>query len=613
MRVFWPMILFLVVFTSASAFAVQRSDLSPEARKLLPEKDAVTVLLKNGKTVDGIQIAQSEQSISVRVADGAITSTKVIGRAEIKEVKALDVATSLAQELKRFQLDTKFSYPAEKYQQAIALFDEFLQKCTPHAAQPDIQRLRDAFAADLEKIQQGMEKINGNWETPIRGAIMKFELHSARLAELRTQYSGIETPNYKINPKAKTSYEELETQRRDVARNLPKLMRDRTPLLLEDRKFDEAVAEVSAFLKFWVTRVMASEAATTDRIKYGDKSVFEGMDFNYIVRLEKQIVSAYTNAVAPLLPTGQVAAADGVVIPGGYFLAGREDAGPADNDFPLHIASVAPFIMDKREVSNKDYRKFLEHVQRTGDSSMEHPDAPPLKDHTPSGWKYPSLSRDNQPVVGVDWFDAYAYAKWAGKRLPTEAEWERAARDSDGRLYTWGNDEAGKRLVNSPTGRRFMASEIDRRNPPPPPKKSWFGCMLNKEPEKPPATVLPDETWDADQVLPPQIVTNTLNAMDYETQESVYGVLHLAGNAAEWVGDWYEPGSYVKAVTENPRGPENGQVHVFRGGSYLTDGRELTTTSRGVPLNDNMKKGCAERGQPMIGIRCVKDIPSTAK
>jgi len=99
MRVFWPTILFLAVFTGASAFAVQRSDLSPEARKLLPEKDAVMVLFKNGKTVDGIQVAQSDQSITVRVTDGTITSTKVFGRSEIKEVKALDVATSLAREL----------------------------------------------------------------------------------------------------------------------------------------------------------------------------------------------------------------------------------------------------------------------------------------------------------------------------------------------------------------------------------------------------------------------------------------------------------------------------------------------------------------------------------
>ncbi|MBI3825965.1 MAG: SUMF1/EgtB/PvdO family nonheme iron enzyme [Candidatus Rokubacteria bacterium] len=189
-----------------------------------------------------------------------------------------------------------------------------------------------------------------------------------------------------------------------------------------------------------------------------------------------------------------------VRIPGGPFLMGADaadrSAEPAEK--PQRVVTVGTFWIDQFEVTNARYKAFRDAV----------------------GYRAPSMKRDprfigpNQPVVGVTWTDAVEYCRWAGKRLPTEAEWEKAARGTDGRTYPWGNAVAGE--------------------------------------------------------VPAQVIKpHPIDVGRYPAGASPYGVHDLAGNVWEWVQDWYDPAAYQgEPAPTNPRGPSSGAEKVMRGGSW---------------------------------------------
>ncbi|MBX3237649.1 MAG: SUMF1/EgtB/PvdO family nonheme iron enzyme [Nitrospiraceae bacterium] len=227
---------------------------------------------------------------------------------------------------------------------------------------------------------------------------------------------------------------------------------------------------------------------------------------------------------------------DMVLIPKGEFMMGSSEHA----DESQHRVVLDAYLIDKYETSNARYKEFM---KATG-----HP--------APAYWDDPRLSKPEQPVVGVSWTDANAFCKWDGKRLPTEAEWERAAKGPDGdRHYPWGH-------------------HLD-------PKKANYG----------------------------QNVGHTVAVDSYPEGGSGFGVYNMAGNVFEWVADWYDPKYYKESVALNPQGPEKGYnfanqgaVRVLRGGSWLAPETSLHTSHRFWNQPDNNSYGVG------LGFRCAKSV-----
>lgn len=236
-----------------------------------------------------------------------------------------------------------------------------------------------------------------------------------------------------------------------------------------------------------------------------------------------------------------------VMIPAGPFTMGSND-GP-HNERPAHTVTLDAFYIDRYEVTLSLYQKFLEEGNH---------DAPPTWDAEAA------TSVGDRPAIGMRWESAVAYCRWAGKRLPTEAEWEKAARGTDGRRYPWGEMQPFVDIANYNRG-------------------MWVS-----------------------EVVTLMAVTGGLEGMSVrhglkEGGKSPFGVSHMAGNAAEWVADWYERDYYHKSPGRNPSGPMTGEKRVLRGGSWADVPSALRATAR-FSAEPNFE-------DRTVGFRCAMDMP----
>lgn len=234
-----------------------------------------------------------------------------------------------------------------------------------------------------------------------------------------------------------------------------------------------------------------------------------------------------------------------VLIPAGAFTMGSNEGLPAER--PEHVVTLDAYAIDRYEVSLRLYRRFLQEAQR---------DAPPTWDDEAAE------TVGDRPAIGVSWADASAYCTWAGKRLPTEAEWEKGARGTDGRRYPWGPMQPFVDIANYNRG--VWVSE---------------------------AVTLVNVTGGVEGMS----VRHGLK----EGGRSPYGLHHMAGNAAEWVGDWYDREYYAKSPDKNPTGPAKGEKKVIRGGSWSDLPVALRSSARVSAEPDFQDRA--------IGFRCAMD------
>jgi iron(II)-dependent oxidoreductase len=237
---------------------------------------------------------------------------------------------------------------------------------------------------------------------------------------------------------------------------------------------------------------------------------------------------------------------DMISIPSGPFTMGS-DIGPAD-ERPAHRVELPPFSIDRTPVTNEQFAVFMNAAgpANSGGERLFDVDDGDARIHQRGGKWVADPGFENHPVVEVSWFGARDYCAWAGKRLPTEAEWEKAARGTDSRKYPWGNS-------------------------PPDRPRAQFNAGWNQ----------------------------TAPVESFSKGASPYGVLDLAGNAWEWVSSAYLP--YPYNPTDGREDLRAGPARGTRGGGHDSPPEELTTTQRGRTLSRNFRSG-----HHNIGFRCAR-------
>ena len=224
-----------------------------------------------------------------------------------------------------------------------------------------------------------------------------------------------------------------------------------------------------------------------------------------------------------------------VYVPKGEFEMGSSEG--HDDEQPVHTVALDGFWIDRTEATNAQYRRCVEagDCETPGFMCMEFTDE----------------AKTNHPMACVDWFGAEAYCVWAGARLPTEAEWEYAARGPEGFKYPWGDDEPNDTLLN----------------------------------------------YDDN-------VGDTTDVGSYPDGVSWCGALDMAGNAIEWVADWYVGDYYAASPSRNPTGPSSGEYKGQRGGPWSDIGVVASTYLVRGAYRDAAEPGVAGFSQ---AVRCAKD------
>lgn len=235
-----------------------------------------------------------------------------------------------------------------------------------------------------------------------------------------------------------------------------------------------------------------------------------------------------------------------VLVPAGTFTMGSN--GKSFLERPAHSVTLNNYYIDQYEVANKWYAEFLNELgnQFEGLANWIEAKDPDLRVHQVDGIWIVEPGYEDYPMNEMTWYGARAFCQWRGARLPTEAEWEKAARGTDERTYPWGEGITCQQA-------------------------NYAGCFYES---------LPIDS--------------------YPESVSPYGAYNMAGNMMEWVADWYDKDYYADSPGENPTGPETGDFRIIRGSSWINSPEKLRTTYRFPKL--------PVLTYTSLGFRCVTDV-----
>ena len=347
---------------------------------------------------------------------------------------------------------------------------------------------------------------------------------------------------------------------------------DDDPLIAVERELEAKALEGAQALIETATRAEGEEAlqAASRELSALEPSPFPAVDAalgRALTRVHRRLVGA----PAVRLPAGRFAMG---------IMSSKFRAKFIEWEKPRHEVALSAFELDTTEVTNAAYARFLAWLEAQPEGRAHRfcaIDEPADKDHTPGFWDDKRLNQPQQPVCGVDWFDAYAFASWCGKRLPTEAEWERAARGLGDarsmRFYPWGGSFKPDAVV-------------------------WLPMLYDK-PRTTPEEEQAFREW-VDQA--PRLTADVTAFAAGATPE---GVLHMAGNVQEWVNDVFSPNYYrdcqLQGTVEDPQGPERGGARVVRGGGWTTESRRMLGGTVRLPFEPTGRR-------PDLGFRCAANV-----
>ncbi len=266
----------------------------------------------------------------------------------------------------------------------------------------------------------------------------------------------------------------------------------------------------------------------------------------------RAVTSEIPTPVPTLVPTADPDLSDMVYIPAGWFIMGTDDVA-GDPEYqrrsPAHVVYLDAYWIDRYEVTRAQYAEFLNALPTNNDRACDGFDC------SASGFTWDHETghfipvEGDRPAFNLNWYAANAYCRWRGKRLPTEAEWEKAARGTDGRRYPWGNEE----------------------------REGVFAQMVNSY---------------------GGLIRYSVGSI--EEDRSPYGVYDMLGNVYEWTADWYDPGYYTYSSSHNPQGPPTGRARVIRSHTGVWARLGLTWREASDPTSSGLAGD--------VGFRCVYSV-----